>query len=192
MIAEPPVRLDASLEVLRSNCRVRRRFEDREAFSQEILKVLRVADRGEPPEDQRATGRDFHGIETRIQCPGFDAEELTTHGNADRTSVPVVSPMMKAAHDGAVALVGVAQWKGTVGTAVFESRERIPETLNEDGARRERRSEPIAVLADVRGQTQEGPRAREPGLLAAKRRRMDERIRPVRERAHFGGPQPVD
>jgi hypothetical protein len=170
------------------------RLDDRETVAEKILQCLVIARRAKPAENQRAAGRDLHRRQRRAHVFRGLVEELRALRDADRMPLLVVAPLMKAADNRPVALVGVAQWKRAMRAAVFKGAQIVPEALHEDRARRQAGAEPVTVIRDIAGVSQERPDPRQLRLLTVKRRLVDERIGPVQQlpRAGVQGDHAVD
>src|SRR5947209_9493311 len=90
--------------------------------------------------------------------------------------------MMEAADDRPVSLLGVAQRERAMRAAVLEAAQLVAEPLHKDRARRDRSAEPISVLRDVMRKTEKYPDPREPRLLVAEPRGIDQCVGPIGER----------
>ncbi len=179
--AEAPVRPDLSGHHVRGVGHAPQRLDDREALAEKLLQGLVIARRSKPAENQRAAGRDLHRRQRRAHLLWGRVEQLRALRNADRTPLLVIAPMMKAADDRPVALVGITQRKRAMCAPVFEGAQLVPEALHEDRARREAGAKPVTVIRDIPGVSQERPDSRQLRLLTVKRRLVDERIGPVQQ-----------
>src|ERR1051326_4356535 len=111
--AEAPIRFDGLRHEFRRHRRAGDCREDIEAFAEIQAQRRAAAGRGKPTKDQRAAGIDLDGIEAWGEV-ARRAAEYGALRNIDRLAVFVVPPLVEAANEPAVPLVGVAQRERTM------------------------------------------------------------------------------
>ena len=164
---------------MRPALRLRSPCQHRIAAPQKVLEAFTDTGMRESAEDHPAAGRELDRRETRTKLLGEYVVEFAAVRNADRTTLPVIGPMMEAADDGTIAAIGVAKRHEAMRADILETAQFRAETLDEHRAGRDRRPEPIAILPGVARHAQKGPDGGQPPLLLGKCRRVYDRPRPV-------------
>src|SRR6202012_5581726 len=100
----------------------------RKPVSKKILQRVVIPHCAKPAENQWAAAGDLHRRQRRAHVLGGHAKELRALRNANRLARLIVAPVMKAADDRPVALVGIAQRKRAMRAAVFERAQLAPKT----------------------------------------------------------------